>query len=116
MYYIGTKYGGVMWWKYNTIVTPVHNIYVTIMQVDIHIALIFCQVDVMISWRTTNNFQAYIYLYIFVYFCAKSRKVAGSIPDGVVGIFDWHNPSDRTMALGLTQLLTGMSTKNISWR
>ena len=47
--------------------------------------------------------------------CAKSRKVAGSIPDGVIGIFHWHNPSGRTMALGLTQPLREMSTKNISW-
>jgi hypothetical protein len=25
-------------------------------------------------------------------YCATSRKVAGSIPDGVIGIFHWHNP------------------------
>jgi len=37
------------------------------------------------------------------------------IPDGVIGIFHWHNPSGHTMALGLTQLLTKMSTRNISW-
>jgi hypothetical protein len=29
---------------------------------------------------------------------ATSRKVAGSVPDGVNGIFHWHNPSGRTMA------------------
>ena len=46
---------------------------------------------------------------------ATSWKVAGSIPDGVIGIFHWHNPSDRTMALGSTQPLTEMSTRNISW-
>jgi hypothetical protein len=34
------------------------------------------------------------------------QKVAGSIPDGVIGIFHWHQPSGRTMALGLTQPLT----------
>ena len=34
--------------------------------------------------------------------CATNRKVAGSIPDGVIGIFHWHNTSDRTMALGST--------------
>jgi hypothetical protein len=39
-------------------------------------------------------------------YCATNRKVAGSIPDSVTGIFHWHNPSDRTMALGSTQLLT----------
>ena len=47
--------------------------------------------------------------------CAACRKVAGPIPDGVTGIFHWHNPSSRTMALGLTQPLTEMSTRNISW-
>jgi hypothetical protein len=41
------------------------------------------------------------------------RKVAGSIPDGFVRIFHWHNPSSRTMALGSTQPLTEMSTRNI---
>ena len=29
--------------------------------------------------------------------------------------FHWHNPSGRTMALGLTQPLTEMSTRNVSW-
>ena len=47
--------------------------------------------------------------------CATSRKVAGSIPDGVIGFFHWHNPSGRAMALGLTQPLTEMSTRNVSW-
>ena len=42
--------------------------------------------------------------------CATSRKVAGSIPDGVNGIFH----SGRTMALGSSQSLTEMSTRNIS--
>ena len=37
--------------------------------------------------------------------CATSRKVAGSIPDGIIGIFHWLNPSVRTTALGSTQLL-----------
>ena len=47
--------------------------------------------------------------------CATNRKVAGSIPDSVIGIFHCHNPSDRTMALGSTQPLTEMSTRRISW-
>jgi len=47
--------------------------------------------------------------------CATNRKVAGSIPDGVIGIFHWHNPCDRTMALSSTQPLIEMSTRNISW-
>jgi hypothetical protein len=32
---------------------------------------------------------------------ATSREGAGSIPDGVIGIFHWHDPSSRTVALGL---------------
>jgi len=36
-------------------------------------------------------------------------------PDGVIRIVHWHNPSGRAMALGLTQPLTEMSTRNISW-
>ena len=47
--------------------------------------------------------------------CATNLKVAGSIPDGVSGIFHWHNPFDRTMALESTQPLTEMSTRSISW-
>jgi hypothetical protein len=38
-----------------------------------------------------------------------------SISDGIIGIFHWHNPSGRTMALRSTQPLTEMSTTDISW-
>ena len=33
--------------------------------------------------------------------CPTSQKVAGSIPDGVIGMF--YNPSGRTVSLGPTQ-------------
>jgi hypothetical protein len=39
------------------------------------------------------------------------KNVAGSIPDGVIGIF----PSGRTITLGLTHHLTEMSTRDTSW-
>ena len=42
--------------------------------------------------------------------CAKNRKVAGLIPDGVIGIFHLHNPSCLSMALGLTGPLIEMRT------
>jgi len=32
-----------------------------------------------------------------------------------IGILNWHHPSGRTIALGLTQPLREMSTRNISW-
>ena len=40
---------------------------------------------------------------------------AGSIADGVIGIFHWYKPYGITMALGLTQPLTETSTRNFSW-
>jgi hypothetical protein len=44
---------------------------------------------------------------------ATSRKVAGSIPDEVIGFFNWPHPSSPTVALGSTELLTEMSTRNL---
>jgi hypothetical protein len=44
---------------------------------------------------------------------ATSRKVADSIPDEVTGFFNKPNPSSRTMALGSTQPLTEMITRNL---
>jgi hypothetical protein len=46
--------------------------------------------------------------------CVTSRNDVGSIPDGVIGIFHSYNPSGHTAALGLTQPLTEMGTRNIS--
>jgi hypothetical protein len=46
---------------------------------------------------------------------ATNLKVRGSIPDVIITIFHWHNPSGRTAALWSTQPLTDMSTRNISW-
>ena len=46
---------------------------------------------------------------------ATNRNIAGSIPDGVTGIFHWHNFSSRTMTLGSNQPRTEMSFRNTSW-
>jgi hypothetical protein len=47
--------------------------------------------------------------------CITSRKVAGSVPDGVIGLCHWNNRSGRTITLGLTQPRIEMSTRCISW-
>jgi hypothetical protein len=39
----------------------------------------------------------------------------GLIPDGIIEIFHLPNLSGHAMSLGSTQLLTEMSTRNISW-
>jgi hypothetical protein len=44
---------------------------------------------------------------------ATRRNVADSIPGEVTGFFSWPNPSSRIMALGSTQPLTEMSTRNL---
>jgi hypothetical protein len=46
-------------------------------------------------------------------FPRKNRYVAGSIPDEVIGFFNWPNPSNRTMALGSIQPLKEISTRNL---
>lgn len=43
----------------------------------------------------------------------NSRKVANSIPDEVNGFLNWPNPSNRSLALRCTQLLTEINTKNL---
>jgi len=43
--------------------------------------------------------------------CTTSQKVAGLNPDGVTGIFHWHNPSGHTIALGSNQPLTEIGGK-----
>jgi hypothetical protein len=50
-----------------------------------------------------------------LWYCVASRKFAGSISDGFVGIFHGHNSSGSTMALGSNQTLIEMNTRYISW-
>jgi hypothetical protein len=68
-----------------------------------HILLIQCSLSIN-NLMNTHNLSC----------CATNRKVMGSIPDDVIGIFHWRNPSGHTMALGSTEPLTEMSTRNIS--
>jgi hypothetical protein len=58
----------------------------------------------------------YIQIYListFLYlYYATSRKIVGSSPDEV-DFFNLSNPSSHTVALGSTQPLTEMSTRNL---
>jgi hypothetical protein len=58
-----------------------------------------------------KDFEFYV---ISASYSESNRQVSGSIPDGVIGIFQLHNPSGRTMVLGSTQPLIEMSTRCIS--
>jgi len=57
----------------------------------------------------------YFIVFLFKVHCATIQKVAVSIPEGVIGIFHCHNPSGHIMTVRLTQPLTEMNTRNISW-
>jgi len=82
------------------VVTPTHRPPLPLQEIPL--------VLISIVWRRTAVAQ-------WLRYCATNRKVAGSIPAGVIENFHWQNPSDRTMALGSTQPLTEMSTRSISW-
>jgi hypothetical protein len=41
------------------------------------------------------------------------NKVPGSTPDEFIGFFNWPNPSSRAVALGSTQPVTELSTRNL---
>jgi hypothetical protein len=43
----------------------------------------------------------------------QAGRFAGSIPDEFIGFFNWPNPSSRIMALGSTQPVTEMCTRNL---
>ena len=45
----------------------------------------------------------------------KAGRPRVRFPDGVIEILHWHNPSGRTMALGSTQPLTELGSRNIFW-
>jgi hypothetical protein len=58
-----------------------------------------------VGYQTTYYIQKRYY--------ATSRKVARSIPDVVNGYFNCPTSSSSTVALGSTQSLTEMNTRNI---
>jgi hypothetical protein len=58
--------------------------------------------DVHIKFCRTGCFNRGTRRRSWLRHCATRRKVAGSISDGVIAIFHWHNPSGRNTALGST--------------
>jgi hypothetical protein len=52
-------------------------------------------------------------LHIWLRHHATSRNVAGSYPDEVIELLNLRNPSSCTVALGSTQPLTEMITRNL---
>jgi len=85
-----------------------HEIYVGLLKV--------CKLCVKIQYFTYTHTHTHItnsQWHRWFRHCARCRKVTGLISDCVVGITHWHNPSSHTTALGPTQSLTEMSTRNI---
>jgi len=104
----GVKVDGVYGWQ------P-HHLHVPIVMMSGSLNLLEPSGPVQAYPRGCFTFPFHTWWHIWLRHCATSRKVAGSIPDCAIGIFHSHNPSSHTMALGLTQPLTEMSTRIISW-
>jgi hypothetical protein len=81
---------------------------------------------VLVRKRTVDNVNHVLFLFVLypgpapgtrgrccLRHYATSRKVEGLIPDDVIGFFNWPYLSSRTLALGSTLHLTGMSTRNL---
>jgi hypothetical protein len=62
--------------------------------------------------RTRSCSERYAFL-LRSYLLLYRAQYCEARPNGVK-IFHWHNPSGRTMALGSTQPLTEMSTRNVN--
>jgi len=79
---------------------------------SVHFLLIHSQVNYLCQvWIKMSRHTRW---HSWLRHCTKSRKVMGSIPNGI-GIFYWHNPSGRTVALGSTQPLKEINARNIFW-
>jgi hypothetical protein len=48
-----------------------------------------------------------------LFYYATSSKFTSSIPDEIIGFFNWPNSSSRIIALGSTQRLTKRSSRNL---
>jgi len=59
----------------------------------------------------------YMYMYMYMYISLRYKPEVHGFDSRLChcNFFNWHNPSGRTMPLRLTQPLTEMSTRNISW-
>ena len=89
------------------------NLCTTVKYIHLSVKITGYITTILLSWNVHVKFQGSLCkrgtaVEQWLRCCATNRKVAGSIPDGVIGIFHWHNPPDRTMALWSTQPLTEM--------
>ena len=66
----------------------------------------------LIAKETSGQHNSIDLRLMWIYLPSLASSV--SIPVTVIGIFLYLNPSDRNMALGSTQPLTEMSTRNVS--
>ena len=100
-------------------ITHLNSAIQTVYFVRMHLSSECCSTVVYQHCWTILSVPTYMYTggtwwHSWLRHCTSSWKVAGSIPNGVIRIFHWHNP-DCTMALWSIQPLIEMSTRNINW-
>ena len=79
-------------WQYKRILLLFHGLFTTVKAIQYRVPKYILLATS--SWEGVTRWRSWLR------HCAPSRKVAGSVPDGVIGSFYWLNSSSRTMALG----------------
>jgi hypothetical protein len=64
-------------------------------------------------WKLVATYVLYSYTEVGWGTMLQAGGLRVRFPDEVIGFFNWPNPFSRTMALGSTQPLTEMSTRNL---
>jgi len=80
---------------------------------------LFCLQDCLYRWHFNRSFHTCTYGVrggaVGWGTALQAGRSRVQFPMVSLDFFHWHNPAGRTMALGLTQPLTEMSTRNVSW-
>jgi hypothetical protein len=112
--------------KYKTADSLKRKIKIKIKTNKISPSTVMSQVTIIITstnsiWTILHTYTLILFMFWSTPWCswlrhhATNRKIARSTPACIIENFHLHNPSGRTMALGSTQSLKHMSTRNTSW-
>jgi len=104
---------GIKWAKVAGPYVPEYDQVAGFLRFSINTWAFYCDLTFVLAFETDCYDESLFHLQT-VTNEENSRWIFNSLLSNA--IFHWHNPSGRTTALGLTQPLTEMSTRIISWR
>jgi hypothetical protein len=103
---------GIKWLKFAVPYVPEYDQGAGFLRFSINTWAFYCDLTIVLAFETDLYDESLFHLQT-VTNEENSHWIFNSLPSNA--IFHWHNPSGRTMDLGLTQPLTEMSTRNIPW-